>query len=94
LDTTWYTLDNGLTNITFSGLAGTISQIEWDKQSEGPLIIRFYANDTFGRINYQDVVVIKQNPSVPPGIPGYNLLILIGMLSVISGLIIRKRQHR
>jgi hypothetical protein len=26
LDTTWYTLDNGITNITFSGLTGTINQ--------------------------------------------------------------------
>ncbi|MHA1932843.1 MAG: Loki-CTERM sorting domain-containing protein [Promethearchaeota archaeon] len=33
-------------------------------------------------------------PSVPPGIPGYDLAILIGILIIISGIIIRKRQRK
>lgn len=32
LKTAWYTLDNGLTNISFTGLTGTIDQTEWDKK--------------------------------------------------------------
>ncbi|GAJ01249.1 unnamed protein product, partial [marine sediment metagenome] len=44
----WYTLDNGITNITSAGLTGTIDQIEWEKKGVGPVTIGFYANDTLG----------------------------------------------
>ena len=59
LNTIWYTLDNGLTNITFTGFTGTINQTEWDDQVDGQVTIRFYANDTFGYINYIDVLINK-----------------------------------
>ncbi|MFX1489461.1 MAG: hypothetical protein ACFFBI_09955 [Promethearchaeota archaeon] len=59
LDKTWYTLDNGITNITFSGLTGTINQTEWDRQADGLVIIKFYANDTFGLENFDELIVIK-----------------------------------
>jgi hypothetical protein len=59
LNTTWYTLDNGVSNITFTGLIGTISQIEWDGQGEGSITIRFYANDTFGNKNYAEISIFK-----------------------------------
>jgi len=59
LNTIWYTLDNGLTNITFTGFTGTINQTEWDDQVDGQVTIRFYANDTFGYINYTDVLINK-----------------------------------
>ena len=63
LNTTWYTLDDGLINKTFTGLIGTIDQIEWDKKGHGAVTIRFYANDSFGGEGYAEVVINKDlNP--------------------------------
>ncbi|MFX1360054.1 MAG: hypothetical protein ACFE8T_06900 [Promethearchaeota archaeon] len=57
--TTWYTLDGGGTNITFTGSSGTLNQTEWDGQGEGPITIRFYVNDSFGRLNYAEITINK-----------------------------------
>ncbi len=59
LDDTWYSLDNGITNVSFSGLTGTINQGEWDKMAEGTVQIRFFANDSLGNENFADITVIK-----------------------------------
>jgi len=59
LNITWYTLDNGVNNFTFIGLTGSINQTEWDKQGEGPVILRFYANDSFGYQNYSEITILK-----------------------------------
>lgn len=59
LDTMWYTLDDGLTNIPFSSLTGTISQTEWDKESTGDVIIKFYARDSAGNEDYAEIIVGK-----------------------------------
>ncbi|MFX1497671.1 MAG: SBBP repeat-containing protein [Promethearchaeota archaeon] len=59
LHSTWYSLDGGVTNITFSGLIGTIDQLEWDKKGDGLVIIRFYANDTGGLKSFIEVQVLK-----------------------------------
>ncbi|MFX1571592.1 MAG: nitrous oxide reductase family maturation protein NosD [Promethearchaeota archaeon] len=66
LNTTWYTLDSGATNFTFEGLTGQINQIEWAKKGTGIVTIRFYANDTLGRIGYAEVLVFKDidNPEI------------------------------
>ena len=61
LDTTWYSLDDGLQNITFSSLTGTIDQDEWDKQDLGDITIQFYANDTYGKEAFASVNVKKDN---------------------------------
>jgi hypothetical protein len=58
---TWYTLDNGLTNYTFTGLNGTINQIAWDNFGSGPITIRFYINDSLGKNGFDEVVVIKDS---------------------------------
>ena len=59
LDTTWYTIDGGLTNFTFSG-NDTINQILWDNLAGETIVtIRFYANDTTGNIGFADVTVVK-----------------------------------
>ena len=60
LDTMWYSLDDGLTNITFSSLTGTIDQDEWDKQDLGDITIQFYVNDTYGKEGYASVIVRKE----------------------------------
>lgn len=59
LDSMWYTLDNGATNIPIFSFTGTIDQIEWDKRGSGTVPIRFYANDTVGNIAYTEVLVTK-----------------------------------
>lgn len=65
LDTLWYTLDGGLTNLIFT-TNGTIDQTLWenlwDPLSDGDSIaILFYANDTFGKLASKDVKVIKDD---------------------------------
>ncbi|GAI66037.1 unnamed protein product, partial [marine sediment metagenome] len=59
LNTTWYTLDNGAINKTFSGLTGTIDQTEWNKIVADIVTIKFYANDTFGFVSNAEVVIKK-----------------------------------
>ncbi|MFW9940510.1 MAG: SBBP repeat-containing protein [Candidatus Thorarchaeota archaeon] len=67
-DTLWYTIDDGTTNITASGLTGTINQTEWDKIYDSMFIINmqiiFYANDSFGREVYAEVTIYKD--LIPP----------------------------
>ena len=92
LDTIWYTLDGGITNHTIISLTGTLNQTAWEALSEGSVIIRFYASDALGRIGYQEVTIVKRIPqSNPPGIPGYDLLSLLGIVSVVAIVIIKKR---
>ncbi|MFX0178973.1 MAG: hypothetical protein ACFE78_02215 [Candidatus Hodarchaeota archaeon] len=55
----WYTLNIGSTNISASGLIGTIDQTEWNKQDYEGITIRFYANNSLGKVNYAEVRVIK-----------------------------------
>ena len=59
LDTMWYTIDNGITNNTFTGSTGIIDQIEWAKKGHGTVTIRFYANDKLGEIGYSEVLINK-----------------------------------
>ncbi len=59
LYTTWYTLDDGITNITFSGLTGSINQTEWDKKGDGTVDIKFYGNDILCNEGYDEVTVRK-----------------------------------
>ncbi|MHA2430286.1 MAG: hypothetical protein ACXACC_04540 [Promethearchaeota archaeon] len=59
IDTTWYTIDGGITNITLSGLTGTIDQTEWDKKGDGPLNLRVYINDTLGNSSYSEITINK-----------------------------------
>ncbi len=74
LNKSWYTLDNGITNISFTGESGTIDQTEWENLSDGPVTIRFYANDTFGRENYTVVTIIKDStfPTISINSPSIN----------------------
>ena len=96
INTTWYTIDEGATNITFSGLTGTIDQAEWNKKGDGNINLRFYANDTLGNMSFDEVIVVKDTPtpSPPPGIPGYNVFILLGMMSLIAAVIIRRKFNK
>ncbi len=58
LNSTWYSLDNGLHNYIFTE-NGTINQEAWDALPDGVVTIQFYANNTLGDINFEQVNVIK-----------------------------------
>jgi len=94
-DSIWYTLDGGTTNITENSLTGTINQAAWTALADGIITIIFFANNSAGVEESAQVQVIKDSseepPPIPPGIPGYNLYLLIGALGIISALVIRKR---
>jgi hypothetical protein len=64
LNTTWYTLDGGLTNFTFSGLSVVINQDAWDSYGFSDVIITFYVNDSLGRIGF-DQIILKKDPYPP-----------------------------
>lgn len=59
LDTFWYTLDGGITNITITEFIGTINQIEWDKIGRSTVELTFYAIDVAGNIGFQSVIIEK-----------------------------------
>ena len=59
INSTWYTIDMGTTNYTFSGLTGTVNQAAWDNKGTESMILRFYANDSFGHIGFEDVLIWK-----------------------------------
>ena len=58
LDIMWYTVNNS--NIKyFIYDNGTVDFDAWLSLTEGNLNIKFYANDTFGNINFEEVIVFK-----------------------------------
>ncbi|MFX1478113.1 MAG: WD40 repeat domain-containing protein [Promethearchaeota archaeon] len=59
INKTWYTIDDGLINYTFSGSTGFINQTAWDTLDDGILTIRFYANDSLGNVGFKDVQISK-----------------------------------
>ena len=93
-DSLWYALEGG-TNYTLSGLVGTIDQAAWSALSDGIITIDFYANNSVGMEGTAQVQVFKDSseepPQTPPGIPGYDLYLLLGAISIISAILIRKR---
>ncbi|MBY8983842.1 MAG: right-handed parallel beta-helix repeat-containing protein [Candidatus Lokiarchaeota archaeon] len=92
LVSTWYTLDGGITNYTFSGTIGTIGQDTWNIALEGEINITFYAQDIVGNIGIESVTIIKRIPS-PPSIPGYNIYLIFSSL-FIALIITLEEKHR
>jgi len=86
----WYTIDNGMTNMSANGLTGTISQIEWDKRENEEVLIKFYANNSAEVIGNEDVRVVKliSVEAPPPIIFGYSIISLIGISAITVKLII------
>ncbi|MFX0076230.1 MAG: hypothetical protein ACFE96_12360, partial [Candidatus Hermodarchaeota archaeon] len=64
LQSTWYTIDDGLTNFTFTGLSGIINQSAWDILGYGSVTLRFYVNNTLGKIG-TDEIVVRKDPNMP-----------------------------
>ncbi len=71
LDSTWYTLNNGVTNFTFTGLTGSIDQLTWTSRADGTVTIKFYINNTLGVLGYDEVDVIKDTiaPQITLNLP-------------------------
>ena len=59
INSSWYTLNNGITNITFTGLNGVIDKEEWKEKGVGSVFISFYVNDSKGYISSDIVQVFK-----------------------------------
>ncbi|MFX1530578.1 MAG: DUF2341 domain-containing protein [Promethearchaeota archaeon] len=59
LDDQWYQLDNGTVVTANYTWTGFIAQGVWDQVGNGTAIIRLYANDTLGNLNYTEVLVRK-----------------------------------
>ncbi len=66
LNETWYTIDGGLHNYTFTGSTGTIDQSAWDDVPDGIITLTFYASDYPGNIGSASVIIEKdsQAPSI------------------------------
>ncbi|MFX1557908.1 MAG: hypothetical protein ACFFC9_11695, partial [Promethearchaeota archaeon] len=64
LNTTWYTLNDGIMNYTFTGLEGTINETAWASFGFGNIKITFYINDSLGKIGF-DEVTIRKDPDPP-----------------------------
>ena len=58
LDTSWYSLDSGLTNIIFL-TNSSINQTLWESAPDGQVEITFNVNDTAGNLNFDSVTVRK-----------------------------------
>jgi hypothetical protein len=89
LDMIWYSFDGGLTTYTTNT---SFNQLAWSALPEGNITITFYANDTLGNEASEYVTVVKEisQPSLPE-IPGYNILLLLGIVSTIAVIIVKKR---
>ena len=93
LESIWYTIDGGLNNYTITQLSGTINQTAWDAFPYGDIMIVFYAKDFAGNIGYSEVVVKKINErEADPKIPGYNIFLIIGVISVVSIITIKRKR--
>jgi len=58
LHQTWYSLNNGI-NYTFVGLNNVIDHGAWGVCGNGTVVIRFYANDSMGNIDFEEIIVRK-----------------------------------
>jgi hypothetical protein len=87
LDKIWYTINNGQ-NIIITLYAGILNESIWNTLPNGPVTIKFFANDTAGNIGSDVVIIYKSTPSfnIPPGIPGSDvfLIFFITFLAIIS----------
>ena len=92
IDTMWYTIMGSNQIFTFTS-NGTIDhdawQLAWNSVPNGWLItIRFYANDTFGHITYQDITAIKLDSAE---FIFWAMIIMVGVATVIGGVLVVRR---
>ena len=95
LDKIWYTIDNDNTKFYVLSISGNLDQAVWNSLNTGQILLIFYASDSAGNIGFQEVTVVKTISSPPPssshpGIPGYDIFYLLGILGVVSFIITKK----
>ena len=87
-------MDDDLTNISNTVLSGVIFENLWNSLQVGRAELLFYAKNEAGNIGQNSVLITKNTSetqgSLPPVIPGYDMLFLIGVISVTSVALIRK----
>jgi len=99
IDKTWYSVNNGTEwsqNIFFTGTSVKINETLWNSLNDGDVSIRFYANDSISNMNYRDALIRKIPPPPDDGddddddddngpfIPGYTIITLITIVSLIA----------
>ncbi len=96
-NTSWYTMDGGITIIPFSGITGTFDQDTWDSMADGNYTLTFYANDFTGNVGSENVKIIKDttppddgNGGTPP-IGGYEISLLICIFGIASFILAKKK---
>ena len=92
----WYSLDDGQTNYSISELTGAIGQDAWDSLSDGHVTLRFYAKDEAGNVGQSSITITKRTTPgpIPPGIPGYNLIALIGVTLAVTLLLAKRKRKK
>ncbi len=88
-DSMWYTIEGILGNFPFTELNFSIDQPTWDNLTEGPITVTLYVQDSRIEIGTISIVIIKSTPYAQ-GIPGYYLLFLLGILSVVAIILSKK----
>ncbi|MFX0104714.1 MAG: NosD domain-containing protein [Candidatus Hodarchaeota archaeon] len=95
LDKIWYTLNDGENYFIDTELTGIINQELWDELPNGYVTIKFYANDTFGHLDFDEVIVVKDAPTPGKGtIPSYNLFVLLGIISLMALIVIKFKLNK
>ncbi|MFW9971159.1 MAG: hypothetical protein ACFFDF_13280, partial [Candidatus Odinarchaeota archaeon] len=81
-----YSLD-GQVNRTIFG--NTTISFPYNK---GLHTIQVFGNNSFGRIFQSELryFTILYTPS-PPGIPGFNIIIVLGIISIVSAILVKKK---
>jgi len=80
----WYSLDGGSTTYAITANA-TIDQTAWGAISEGSITITFYANDTLGNEESEDVIITK---TIAPAADDPTIVIVIVVVSIIGGVVV------
>ena len=93
LDSIWYTIDAGITNYTITEFSGTIEQSAWDNAPYGNIAIQFYANDLLGHVGHNEIVVQKVEgvSNGESAIFGYNILLIISLIGLITAIILKRK---
>ncbi len=93
LETIWYTIDNGNTNITITELTGNIYYQAWESAPNGLITIRFYVQDKAGNLAENNIIIIKSTINDQESkISGYNLIIVSTLFGIILIAIFKKRR--
>ncbi len=95
LNIMWFTLDNGTTKVTIADLTGVIDQSAWDVIPDGHLTLTIYAMDKPGNIGQNSVIITKRSTpeQIPPAIPGYDIIALLGVFCIVTIIILKKRTN-